>query len=146
MRPLLPARSRGPHRSNRRPGPQGGSRPGAFADRGAPGTSRALWYHRITMRGARLSTFEDWIEYFRKWQEAIDLGDYEGERRWETVLEVPDQRIRDALLHLITYQGDTEFGSVEQQRHLAATAPSSTDLEALVRIMREEMRHGWQMA
>jgi benzoyl-CoA 2,3-dioxygenase component B len=121
------------------------------------------------MRGARLSTFEDWIEYFRKWQEEIDLdpaitagyrfeakygdlhteaiefGDYEGERRWETVLEVPDQRIRDALLHLITYQGDTEFGSVEQQRHLAATAPSPADLEALVRIMREEMRHGWQM-
>src|SRR5438552_872500 len=121
------------------------------------------------MVSSRLDTFDDWIEYFRTWQAEIDLdpavtagyrfeakygdlhagtvefGDYRGDTKWETVLEVPDQRIRDALLHLITYQGDTEFGSVEQQRHLAATAPSEHDLEALVRIMREEMRHGWQM-
>ncbi len=122
------------------------------------------------MASPRLSTFDDWIEAFKVWQREIDLdpaittayqpeakygdlhsaaiefGDYRGEPKWETLLEVPDQRIRDALLHLITYQGDTEFGSVEQQRHLAATAPSQHDLESLVRIMREEMRHGWQMA
>ena len=121
------------------------------------------------MSSARPFTFDDWVDYFRKWQQDIDLdpsitagyqfdarygdlhsdgiefGDYKGERRWETILEVPDQRIRDALLHLITYQGDTEFGSVEQQRHLAATAPGEHDLQALIRIMREEMRHGWQM-
>ncbi len=121
------------------------------------------------MAPTRLSTFDDWVAYFRKWLEEIDLdpaitagyrfearygdlhapaiefGDYRGERKWETLLEVPDQRIRDALLHLITYQGDTEFGSVEQQRRLAATAPGDHDLESLIRIMREEMRHGWQM-
>jgi len=121
------------------------------------------------MASVRLSTFDDWIDYFRRWQKEIDLdpaitagytfeakygglhepaiefGDYRGERKWETLLEVPDQRIRDALLHLITYQGDTEFGSVEQQRHLAAAAPTDRDLESLVRVMREEMRHGWQM-
>jgi benzoyl-CoA 2,3-epoxidase subunit B len=122
-----------------------------------------------TMSSAGPFTFDDWVELFRKWQQEIDLdpavtsgyqfeakygelhseaiefGDYRGDRKWETLLEVPDQRIRDALLHLITYQGDTEFGSVEQQRHLAATAPSDYDLQSLVRIMREEMRHGWQM-
>ena len=72
-------------------------------------------------------------------------GDYKGEKRWNTVLEIPDQRIRDALQHLIVYQGDTEFGSVEQQRRLAENAPSDYDLQSLVRVMREEMRHGWQM-
>jgi benzoyl-CoA 2,3-epoxidase subunit B len=121
------------------------------------------------MPSTRPYTFDDWIDQFRTWQkeidldpaitsgypleakygdlhsEAIEFGDYKGGRRWETVLEVPDQRIRDALLHLITYQGDTEFGSVEQQRHLFATAPGEQDLQALIRIMREEMRHGWQM-
>jgi len=121
------------------------------------------------MASPRLSTFDDWIEAFKVWQREIDLdpaitagyqpdakygdlhsgeiefGDYRGEVKWETLLEVPDQRIRDALLHLITYQGDTEFGSVEQQRRLIACAPNRHDLEALVRIMREEMRHGWQM-
>ena len=121
------------------------------------------------MVAGRIQTFDDWVDYFRSWiddigldprvtadyvfeakygdlhSEAIEFGDYRGERKWGTVLEVPDQRIRDALLHLITFQGDTEFASVEQQRHLAATAPSDYDLRSLVRIMREEMRHGWQM-
>jgi hypothetical protein len=31
---------------------------------------------------------------------------------------VPTQQMRDALLNMIVYQGDTEFASVEQQRHL----------------------------
>lgn len=117
----------------------------------------------------RISTFDDWIDTFRAWQSEIgfptDLvedfhfeakygdvptdeiffGDYKGEKRWKTVLEIPDQRIRDALQHLIVYQGDTEFGSVEQQRRLAENPPSDYDLQSLVRVMREEMRHGWQM-
>ncbi|HEU4401864.1 MAG TPA: Phenylacetic acid catabolic protein [Candidatus Polarisedimenticolia bacterium] len=121
------------------------------------------------MSMSRPYTFDDWIDHFRRWQQEIDLdpaigagypfeakygdlhseaiefGDFKGDRKWKTVLEVPDQRIRDALLHLITYQGDTEFGSVEQQRRLVATAPSEADLQSLIRIMREEMRHGWQM-
>ena len=128
-----------------------------------------LWYHGAVMSTLRPFTFDDWIDYFRKWQEDIDLdpavtagyqfeakygevhaphiefGDFQGEKKWENILEVPDQRIRDALLHLITYQGDTEFASVEQQRDLAASAPSEQDLQSLIRIMREEMRHGWQM-
>ena len=117
----------------------------------------------------RISKFDDWVDYFHEWQkeigfptellegfkfeakygpvatEEIPFGDYKGDKRWSKLLEVPDQRIRDALQHLIVYQGDTEFGSVEQQRRLAATAPSDYDLQSLVRVMREEMRHGWQM-
>jgi benzoyl-CoA 2,3-epoxidase subunit B len=119
---------------------------------------------------ARISTFDDWTDYFRQWQkdigldtskfndykfdvkfgdvdkEEIEFGDYAGRPKWETVLQIPDQRVRDSLLHLITYQGDTEFASVEQQRNLLNSAPSEYDLQAAVKVMREEMRHGTQMS
>jgi benzoyl-CoA 2,3-dioxygenase component B len=75
----------------------------------------------------------------------IIFGDYKGEKRWEKITEIPDQRIRDALQHLIVYQGDTEFASVEQQRNLVDSAPSEYDLNSLARVMCEEMRHGFQM-
>ena len=89
----------------------------------------------------KISTFDDWTDYFRQWQkdigldtskfedykfevkfgpvpsDVIEFGDYAGRAKWETVLQIPDQRVRDSLLHLITYQGDTEFASVEQLRH-----------------------------
>ena len=118
----------------------------------------------------RISTFDDWRDYFHQWQKDIGLdtsnfsdynfevkfgavdrddiefGDYAVRPKWETVLQIPDQRVRDTLLHLITYQGDTEFASVEQQRNLLKTAPSDYDLQSAVKIMREEMRHGTQMS
>src|SRR6478609_10614186 len=114
--------------------------------------------------------FDDWTALFRAWRDDIGydsslLGDYEfeakfaeggereiefgavaGEPKWERLLDVPDQRIRDALLNYVIYQGDTEFASVEQQRHLIESAPSEYDLRSIARIMREEMRHGWQMS
>src|SRR5437870_3479110 len=117
----------------------------------------------------RISNFDDWIDYFYGWQKDIGLdapefkeyrfeakygqvspeiefGDYHGQLRWKTVMHIPDQRIRDAALNLIVYQGDTEFASVEQQRRLFETAPSRYDYLSLVRVMTEEMRHGWQMS
>jgi benzoyl-CoA 2,3-dioxygenase component B len=118
----------------------------------------------------KLHNFDEWIDYFRYWQDSIGLpqgeirkfkfeakfgdqevphiefGHYKGQRKWPTVMHIPDQRIRDALLNLIVYQGDTEFASVEQQRSLLTHAPSDYDLLALMRVMTEEMRHGWQMS
>src|SRR5438105_1976256 len=118
----------------------------------------------------KISTFDDWTAHFRRWQqnlgidpsvfgdyqfetkfgevptEEIEFGNYKGRRRWEKALEIPDQRIRDSLLHLIVYQGDTEFASTEQQRKLLQNPPSRYDLQCAARVMREEMRHGWQMA
>lgn len=117
----------------------------------------------------KMATFDDWIDLFRRWQKDIgfdsslvkdypleaiyeeppspevEFGEFAGRRKWETVLEVPTQEMRDSLLHLIVYQGDTEFASSEQQRHLVHTAPTPYDLKCLLRVMREEMRHGWQM-
>ncbi len=118
----------------------------------------------------KISTFDDWTDCFRQWQKdlqvdpsvfgnyqfetkfgevptgQIEFGGYKGRPRWDTALQIPDQRIRDSLLHLIVYQGDTEFASSEQQRNLLQNPPSRHDLQCAARVMREEMRHGWQMA
>nr|ADD93071.1 benzoyl CoA oxygenase component B [uncultured archaeon MedDCM-OCT-S05-C205] len=117
------------------------------------------------------NTWEDWIANFNEWQDrvgfdrewmgdfdlsiqfdwdragdVIEFGDYAGRPKWERSLQVPHQSMRDALVSMITVQGDTEFASVEQQRHLLASAPTDYDRYAAARIMAEEQRHGWQMA
>ncbi|HVM45977.1 MAG TPA: Phenylacetic acid catabolic protein [Candidatus Thermoplasmatota archaeon] len=117
-----------------------------------------------------ISNFDDWVNLFHEWQKdiqfdttllgdfkfqalfaeedspVIEFGDYKGRPKWQTYNQIPNQQVKDALLNLIVYQGDTEFASVEQQRHLVSTAPSDYDLKSVVRIMSEEQRHGWQMA
>ncbi|HEX2229403.1 MAG TPA: Phenylacetic acid catabolic protein, partial [Candidatus Binatia bacterium] len=75
----------------------------------------------------------------------IEFGDYRGQQKWQRLGQIPNQSIRDALLNLIIYQGDTEFASVEQQKNLLDTAPTDYDRKALIRVNSEEMRHGWQM-
>jgi benzoyl-CoA 2,3-epoxidase subunit B len=118
---------------------------------------------------ARISTFDDWVDYFRQWQKdigydhellgdykfetklgelhspEIEFGDFTGQRKWERPGQIPNQSIRDALLNLIVYQGDTEFASVEQQKNLLDHAPTDYDRQSLIRVNSEEMRHGWQM-
>ncbi len=121
------------------------------------------------MPAKRITTFDDWVDLFRVWQKdigvdypevvnykfeakfgptrskEIEFGAFKGWPKWEKVIQIPDQRIRDALLNLIVYQGDTEFASVEQQRRLFENAPSEHDRQSLCRVVTEEMRHGWQM-
>jgi benzoyl-CoA 2,3-epoxidase subunit B len=117
------------------------------------------------------TTWDDWIANFSDWQDrvgydrswlgdfdlsiqfdwdragdVIEFGDYQGRAKWERSLQIPQQSMRDALISMITVQGDTEFASVEQQRHLLASAPTAYDRYAAARIMAEEQRHGWQMA
>jgi len=122
---------------------------------------------------ARISTFADWIDLLEEWRTDIGVdrslverflpgytfeakygelpsneiafGDFAGNRKWDRIIDVPDQRMRDALMSMIVFQGDTEFASNEQQRSLVNNAPSDYDLGALVRIMAEETRHGYQM-
>ena len=118
---------------------------------------------------AKIGTFSDWIGLFDEWRkeigvnrdeiasfkfdtlygnietEEIQFGAFKGRRKWENLRQVPTQQMRDALMNLIVYQGDTEFASVEQQRYLFATAPTDWDRRAITRVMIEEMRHGWQM-
>jgi benzoyl-CoA 2,3-dioxygenase component B len=117
----------------------------------------------------RIGTFSDWVGLFEEWRreigvdrdevrdfrfdtlfgaietDEIQFGHYRGRKKWENLRQVPTQQIRDALLTIIVYQGDTEFASVEQQRHLYETAPTDYDRRSLLRVWIEEMRHGWQM-
>jgi benzoyl-CoA 2,3-epoxidase subunit B len=121
------------------------------------------------MPSARIGTFDDWVDLFREWRKdigvnyeeienykfeakfgptrsnEIEFGAFKGRPKWEKVISIPDQRIRDALQNLIIYQGDTEFASVEQQRRLFFTSPSEHDRQSLCRVVTEEMRHGYQM-
>ena len=118
----------------------------------------------------KVHNWDDWIDYFYFWQDSlglersevrefafdvkfgdpevdnIEFGHYKGQRKWPTLMHIPDQRIRDALMNLIVYQGDTEFASVEQQRGLLLNPPSAYDMKSIMRVMCEEMRHGWQMS
>ena len=118
---------------------------------------------------AKIGTFSDWVGLFDEWRkeigvngaeiasfhfdtlygaietDEIQFGSFKGRRKWENLRQVPTQQMRDALMNMIVYQGDTEFASVEQQRNLFESAPSDWDRKALTRVMIEEMRHGWQM-
>ncbi len=110
-------------------------------------TNFGEWQQRVGFNPDWLGDFE--LSVLFDWERAgdvIEFGDYEGRAKWERSLQVPHQSMRDALITMITVQGDTEFASVEQQRHLLASAPTDYDRYAAARIMAEEQRHGWQMA
>src|SRR5947207_15617324 len=117
---------------------------------------------------AKIGTFSDWVGLFDEWRkeigvnrdeiasfqfdtlygaietEEIQFGHFKGKRKWENLRQMPTQQMRDALLNMIVYQGDTEFASVEQQRHLFETAPSDWDRRAITRVMIEGSRQGSQ--
>src|SRR5687768_3535706 len=89
---------------------------------GAVRHSRSPSTHKESMMVRKLLNFDDWIDYFKYWQDSIGLppgalrsfnfdakfgdpevphiefGHYKGQRKWPTVMHIPDQRIRDALL------------------------------------------------
>ncbi|MCI0679361.1 MAG: benzoyl-CoA 2,3-epoxidase subunit BoxB [Actinobacteria bacterium] len=71
----------------------------------------------------------------------IPFGEHAGDPAWQ---EVPGE-YRAMLRRLIVIQGDTEPASVEQQRHLGATAPSLYDMRNLFQVNVEEGRHLWAM-
>jgi benzoyl-CoA 2,3-dioxygenase component B len=71
----------------------------------------------------------------------IHFGDHKGEPAWQ---DVPGE-YRSQLRRIIVTQGDTEPASVEQQRWLGATAPSTYDLRNLFQVNVEEGRHLWAM-
>jgi benzoyl-CoA 2,3-dioxygenase component B len=71
----------------------------------------------------------------------IGFGDHPEADAWQ---QVPGE-YRKELRRIIVTQGDTEPASVEQQRHLGATAPSLYDLRNLLQVNVEEARHLWAM-
>ncbi|MEN9062935.1 benzoyl-CoA 2,3-epoxidase subunit BoxB [Ponticoccus litoralis] len=71
----------------------------------------------------------------------IPMGEHAGQPAWQ---EVPGE-YRNMLKRLIVIRGDTEPGSVEQQRFLGLTAPSLYDMRNLFQVNVEEGRHLWAM-
>jgi len=74
-------------------------------------------------------------------EKEISFGEHRGEPAWQ---DVPGE-YRAPLRRLIVTQGDTEPASVEQQRLLAASAPSLIDMRNLFQVNVEEGRHLWAM-
>src|SRR5258708_13433560 len=74
-------------------------------------------------------------------EQTINFGEHKGEPAWQ---EVPGEH-RANLRRIMGVRGDTEQASVEQQRHLGATAPSLYDLRNLFQVNVEEGRHLWAM-
>jgi benzoyl-CoA 2,3-dioxygenase component B len=103
------------------------------------------WRREIGVERDEMSQFSFETLYGSIETQEIQFGHYKGRPKWENLRQIPTQQIRDALMNLIVYQGDTEFASVEQQRQLFESAPTDWDRKALTRVMIEEMRHGWQM-
>jgi benzoyl-CoA 2,3-dioxygenase component B len=103
------------------------------------------WRQEIGVNGEDVKAFHFDTLYGAIETDDIQFGSYKGRKKWENLRQIPTQQMRDALMNMIVYQGDTEFASVEQQRNLFETAPTDWDRRALTRVMIEEMRHGWQM-
>ena len=77
----------------------------------------------------------------QKEDRVIPFGEHAGQPAWQ---EVPGE-YRNMIKRLIVIQGDTEPGSVEQQRFLGLTAPSLYDMRNLFQVNVEEGRHLWAM-
>jgi len=76
-----------------------------------------------------------------KGERRIHFGDSIGNNCWD---DVPGEH-RNELRRLIITQGDTEPGSVEQQRRLSLSSPSLHDMRNLFQVNVEEARHLWAM-
>ena len=107
--------------------------------RTAIAVGRDGWAHfdRVPMQDYRWGIFLAERDPERR----IAFGKHKGELAWQTV---PGE-YRAELQRLIVIQGDTEPASVEQQRHLGATAPSLYDMRNLFQVNVEEGRHLWAM-
>src|SRR5579859_920860 len=117
---------------------------------------------------AQRGAFDEWVDMMHEWHRELDVtpdpqvtltekfaadvpseigfGRYAGHRRWERIADIPASEIKDELLRLIVWQGDSEVRAVEQARELLDSAPTEHDRMRLARHMTEETRHGWQMA
>ena len=76
--------------------------------------------------------------------ETIEVGDHQGEKRRETPSELGEEPARH-LLAIIRAQASTEFGSIQQHEGTLARAQDEEDRMWVLRVMAEELRHGYQM-
>jgi benzoyl-CoA 2,3-epoxidase subunit B len=76
--------------------------------------------------------------------DTIEVGDKKGEPRMVKPEEMGEEPARH-LLQIIRAQASTEFGSIQQHEGTLARAQDDEDRFWVLRVMAEELRHGYQM-
>ena len=76
--------------------------------------------------------------------EQIEVGDRKGQPKAVVPKEL-DPRAAAELLAIIRAQASTEFGSIQQHQATLARASDPQDQAWVLRVMAEELRHGYQM-
>jgi primosomal replication protein N len=73
-----------------------------------------------------------------------DIGDHAGQPKAEDPTELSEEQARQ-MLGIIRAQASTEFGSIQQHQVTLERSPSDQDKFWVLRVMAEELRHGYQM-
>ena len=76
--------------------------------------------------------------------ERIQVGDHQGEKKRSKPDELTEEEAKH-LLAIIRAQASTEFGSIQQHAGTLARAQDDEDRFWVMRVMAEELRHGYQM-
>ena len=76
--------------------------------------------------------------------DSIEVGDKKGQPRMLAPSEMGEEPARH-LLAIIRAQASTEFGSIQQHEATLARAQDDEDRFWVLRVMAEELRHGYQM-
>jgi benzoyl-CoA 2,3-epoxidase subunit B len=74
----------------------------------------------------------------------VEVGDRKGEPKAKAPKELPEEAAQH-LLTAIRAQASTEFGSIQQHQGTLARAQEPQDHAWALRVMAEELRHGYQM-
>ncbi len=115
----------------------------------------------VTWRDTYLTDFpflmESWDKYFptdKRFElcayrelgmcDEIECGDQKGKPKFQAAAQMhPDHA--QLLLGAIKAQASTEFGSIQQHREVLARAQEEEEQVWILRMMAEELRHGYQM-
>ena len=73
-----------------------------------------------------------------------EVGDHAGEAKAEEPGELSEEQAKQ-ILGIIRAQASTEFGSIQQHQVTIDRSPSDQDKFWILRVMAEELRHGYQM-
>ncbi|MBI2984118.1 MAG: phenylacetate-CoA oxygenase subunit PaaI [Candidatus Kerfeldbacteria bacterium] len=76
--------------------------------------------------------------------EVVTIGDHAGEKKRLKPDELTEAEAKQ-LLAIIRAQASTEFGSIQQHHGTLARAQDDEDRFWILRVMAEELRHGYQM-
>jgi len=76
--------------------------------------------------------------------DTVSVGEHAGEKKRTNPSELTEEEARH-LLAIIRAQASTEFGSIQQHTGTLARAQNDEDRYWVLRVMAEELRHGYQM-